>query len=80
MLRSGSTTCNSVDAVEKQVREMLARKEKVPGFGHRVYKTYDPRAHFLSKIRTAEHVFTVPVSDSAVLEAAMRKGSGSSGR
>jgi len=36
--------------------------------------------HLLSKIRTAEHVFTVPVSDSAVLEAAMRKGSGSSGR
>src|SRR2546430_3162904 len=43
-------SCNSADAVEKQVREMLARKEKVPGFGHRVYKTYDPRAHFLSKM------------------------------
>jgi len=43
-------SCNSVDAVEKCVREMLARKEKVPGFGHRVYKTYDPRAHFLSKM------------------------------
>jgi citrate synthase len=43
-------SCNSVDAVEKAVREMLARKEKVPGFGHRVYKTYDPRAHFLSKM------------------------------
>src|SRR5215212_830562 len=43
-------SCNSVDAVEKCVREMLARREKVPGFGHRVYKTYDPRAHFLSKM------------------------------
>jgi len=36
--------------------------------------------HLLSKIRTAEHVFTIPVSNSAVLEAAMRKGNGSSGR
>ena len=43
-------SCDSVDAVEKAVREMLARREKVPGFGHRVYKTYDPRAHFLSKM------------------------------
>jgi citrate synthase len=40
----------TVDAVEKAVRDMLGRKEKVPGFGHRVYKTYDPRAHFLSKM------------------------------
>ena len=29
---------------------MLARKEKVPGFGHRVYRTFDPRAHFLRKM------------------------------
>ena len=43
-------SCDSVDAVEKAVRDMLARREKVPGFGHRVYKTYDPRAHFLSKM------------------------------
>ena len=43
-------SCGTVDAVEKQVRDMLARREKVPGFGHRVYKTYDPRAHFLSKM------------------------------
>ena len=26
------------------VRQMLSRREKVPGFGHRVYKTEDPRA------------------------------------
>ena len=35
---------------EKHVRDMLARKEKVPGFGHRVYRTFDPRAHFLRKM------------------------------
>ncbi len=39
--------CGDADAAEKKVRAMLANKEKVPGFGHRVYKTFDPRAHFL---------------------------------
>ena len=29
------------------VREQLAAKVKIPGFGHRVYKTLDPRASFL---------------------------------
>jgi citrate synthase len=29
---------------------MLANKQKVPGFGHRVYKTFDPRATFLRKM------------------------------
>ena len=43
-------SCGTADAVEKCVRDMLARREKVPGFGHRVYKTYDPRASFLSKM------------------------------
>jgi citrate synthase len=32
------------------VRERLARKEKVMGFGHRVYKTWDPRATVLREI------------------------------
>ena len=35
---------------EKKVREMLANGQKVPGFGHRVYRTFDPRAHFLRKM------------------------------
>lgn len=29
------------------IKGKLARKEKIMGFGHRVYKTYDPRARFL---------------------------------
>jgi citrate synthase len=37
----------SIDDVEAFVLDRLARKEKVPGFGHRVYKAYDPRATFL---------------------------------
>ena len=34
------------DPVE-HIREMLAQKKKVPGFGHRVYHTEDPRATHL---------------------------------
>jgi citrate synthase len=36
--------------VESAVREKLARKEKIPGFGHRVYKTMDPRAVHLRQL------------------------------
>jgi citrate synthase len=32
------------------VKEMLANKQKVAGFGHRVYRTFDPRATFLRKM------------------------------
>src|SRR5580693_2950634 len=31
----------------ERVKNMLANKEKIPGLGHRVYKTLDPRATFL---------------------------------
>jgi citrate synthase len=39
-----------VNAAEKTVREMLNSGKKVPGFGHRVYRTFDPRATFLKKM------------------------------
>lgn len=32
------------------VRHQLAKKRKIPGFGHRVYKTLDPRATHLAKL------------------------------
>jgi hypothetical protein len=35
--------------------------------------------HLLSRIETGEHVFTIPVSSPAVLEAAMKRHSGTSG-
>jgi citrate synthase len=35
---------------EKWVREALARKERIMGFGHRVYKDGDPRATYLKKL------------------------------
>ena len=35
---------------EGYVKKKLANKEKVSGFGHRVYKTFDPRARHLMKM------------------------------
>lgn len=37
----------SIDKVEPFVRAKLADKSKIMGFGHRVYKAYDPRATYL---------------------------------
>jgi citrate synthase len=35
---------------EDWVKHQLAKKRKIPGFGHRVYKTLDPRAIHLAKL------------------------------
>jgi len=35
---------DSVDSVEDHVMGMIAKKERIMGFGHRVYKSKDPRA------------------------------------
>jgi 2-methylcitrate synthase len=40
----------SADRVDEFIRGKLARKEKIPGFGHRVYKTEDPRATHLRQM------------------------------
>ena len=40
---------DSVDRADQWVREALAEKRRVMGFGHRVYKVYDPRATVLKK-------------------------------
>jgi citrate synthase len=39
-----------VDTVERAVAERLAHGEKIMGFGHRVYKTEDPRATHLRQM------------------------------
>jgi citrate synthase len=52
-----------LDKAEEIVRAKLARKEKIPGFGHRVYHTEDPRATHLRQMsrdlgqRTGEPVW-----------------------
>jgi citrate synthase len=38
------------DRVESAIRARLANKEKIPGFGHRVYRTMDPRAVHLRQL------------------------------
>ncbi len=38
------------DKAAEVVRAKLARKEKIPGFGHRVYHTEDPRATHLRQM------------------------------
>jgi citrate synthase len=40
----------SIDNVEKYIQDKLDRKEKIMGFGHRVYKNGDPRAKHLQKM------------------------------
>ncbi|MFN4243605.1 MAG: citrate/2-methylcitrate synthase [Tepidisphaerales bacterium] len=42
--------CGTKENVVATVQRKLANKEKIPGFGHRVYKTFDPRATFLRKM------------------------------
>src|SRR5918993_4867565 len=40
----------TADRVDDVVRAKFQRKEKIPGFGHRVYRTEDPRATHLRKM------------------------------
>jgi citrate synthase len=40
----------SVDQAEAWIRETLARGERLMGFGHRVYRAYDPRAAALRRV------------------------------
>jgi citrate synthase len=38
------------ERIDEAIRAKLARKEKIPGFGHRVYHTEDPRATHLRQM------------------------------
>ncbi|MFQ5907537.1 MAG: citrate/2-methylcitrate synthase [Thermoplasmata archaeon] len=40
----------SPEKAEQYILDKLAKKERIMGFGHRVYKTMDPRAEELSKV------------------------------
>ncbi len=39
----------SPEAARDYIKQKLERKERIMGFGHRVYKAYDPRARILKK-------------------------------
>lgn len=43
----------TVDRAEAYIREKLAKKEKIPGFGHRVYTHKDPRAVYMRDMEKA---------------------------
>ncbi len=45
----------TVENVRPYIEECIARKSKIMGFGHRVYKVKDPRATILQEL--AEHLF-----------------------
>lgn len=51
LLELGETA--SPERIEAAVRAKLARNEKIPGFGHRVYTTEDPRATHLRRMSKA---------------------------
>ena len=51
LLEIGATA--GLDRAEAVVRGKLARKEKIAGFGHRVYRTEDPRAMHLRRLSKA---------------------------
>ena len=51
------TEIGSVDAVDDYVKRVKAGELKLQGFGHRVYKNYDPRAKIIKQ--TADEVFEI---------------------
>ncbi|GAB6188696.1 citrate synthase/methylcitrate synthase [Marinitoga arctica] len=50
----------TVENVEPYIYKLLSNKEKIMGFGHRIYKTYDPRAkilkHWIKELFIKENV------------------------
>ncbi len=59
---------SSPEAVRRWAEDRLARKEKIMGFGHRVYKVKDPRAVILQGLATQlfERYGATPIYDLAV--------------
>jgi len=51
----------SVDRVPEYIKRVKAGEFRLMGFGHRVYKNYDPRARIIK--RTADEVFEVTGRD-----------------
>ena len=51
------TEIGSIDAVDDYVKRVKAGEVKLQGFGHRVYKNYDPRAKIIKQ--TADEVFDI---------------------
>lgn len=55
-------------AVDGWVKRAVENKQKIMGFGHRVYKAYDPRARILrplARMLAEEHLETLPLFETA---------------
>ncbi len=63
------------EEVERAIRDMLSKKQKVPGFGHRVYRTEDPRAMHLRRMSEtlSEQTDTNWFAMSRTIEGVMRE-------
>jgi citrate synthase len=51
------TEIGSVDAIPKYIERVKSKEVRLMGFGHRIYKNFDPRATLIKKV--AEQVFEV---------------------
>lgn len=72
----------SLDATEAYVLDKLAKKDRIMGFGHRVYKTKDPRATDLQKLakKLAEDTGNMALYDkSSRIEQVMAREVGAKG-
>ncbi len=47
----------SCDNVVGWLEDKLSKNEKIPGFGHRVYKAYDPRARILPSLAKRSYLY-----------------------
>jgi citrate synthase len=71
----------TVEKARPTIQKMIETKKKIPGFGHRVYKTMDPRAkilkHYASRLAEQRHdpIFDIAVEvEKAAIEAYGAKG------
>ncbi len=53
--------CFQVENIPAFIAGVKAKKEKLFGFGHRVYRNFDPRANIIKEV--AEEVFTITGRD-----------------
>mmetsp|Transcript_32517 Transcript_32517/g.28535 ORF Transcript_32517/g.28535 Transcript_32517/m.28535 type:complete len:389 (+) Transcript_32517:33-1199(+) len=49
LINSFKDSSNNLNYVESEIKNKLKRKEKIMGFGHRVYKICDPRSEIMQK-------------------------------
>jgi citrate synthase len=59
----------SVDKIPEFIKDVKDKKRRLMGFGHRVYKNYDPRARIIKRV--AEEVFEV-VGKEPLIEIAVK--------